>query len=425
MWVKHQKTIFQVVWMIKKKRWGFRLVLLTVMLCAVAIYAALNYPLITHSSRFLLSCGVMLSIMAIAFGHLSYKRVHNCKVFLLGYLQGFTLFSFFASFLAADLFHAPLPPQNFYSALIILFYVNLLIVIPVKSLVKYSMVRSCTLFMFTIELIIVDICYLSPHATDWIGYIKYNGLSDYFFWAGPVLSMGFVALCATLLKNEFHIGGLIASLSIVLAVVWVYGLDNGVPLKMQQLFMVVAAVVLLTGIMFHWVSKIEHRVVIDPLLQIYNREYCSKIISEQAPMELSPPLSIAMVDIDHFKNVNDTYGHQAGDAVLYTVAQAVHADATSHGGIVCRYGGEELAVFFPGKRVKETAAIMDTCRTAVEKIVTESGKKKIAVTVSVGVAERAESAQSVTQVMNAADKALYKAKKGGRNQVKTGSLRAS
>ncbi len=409
----------------KKNRWGFRLVLLTVLLCAVSIYAALNYPFVTESSKFLFSCGTVLSIMVIITGHLSYKRVHNCKVFLLGYLQGFTLFSFFASFLAVDLFNAPLPPHNFYSALIILFYINLLITIPVKSLLKYSMVRSITLLLFTIELILVDICYLSPHATDWIGFINFNGLSDCFLWIGPVLSLVLITLCIALLKNEFHIGGLISSLSIVLAVVWVYGLANGVPHKMQQLFMVVASLVLLTGIMFHWVSKIEHRVVIDPLLQIYNREYCSKIISEQAPMELSPPLSIAMVDIDHFKHVNDTYGHQAGDDVLYTVAQAVHADATAHGGIVCRYGGEELAVFFPGKRVKESAAIMNTCRATVEKIVTESGKKKIAVTVSVGVAERSESAQSVTLVMNAADKALYKAKKGGRNQVKTGSVRAS
>jgi len=411
--------------MMKKNRWGFRLVLLTVMLCAVSIYAALNYPLITHSSRFLFICGIVLSIIVIAFGHLSYKRVHNCKVFLLGYLQGFTLFSFFTSFFVADILLTPFPPENFYGALIILLYINLLIAIPVRSFVKFSMVRSITLFLFTIELILVDICYLSPHATDWVGYITYNGLSDFFFWAGPVVSIILIILCITLLKNEFHIGGLISSFSIVLAVIWVYGLDDGVPVKMQQLLMVVAALVMLTGIMFHWVARIEHRVVIDPLLQIYNREYCSKIISEQAPMELSPPLSIAMVDIDHFKNVNDTYGHQAGDAVLYTVAQAVHTDAAAHGGIVCRYGGEELAVFFPGKRVKETAAIMDTCRTTVEKIVTESGKKKITVTVSVGVAERTESAQSVTLVMNAADKALYKAKKGGRNQVKTSSVRAS
>jgi diguanylate cyclase (GGDEF)-like protein len=346
-------------------------------------------------------------------------------VFLLGYLQGFTLFSFFAAFLVTDLFQVPLPPQNFYSALIILFFVNLLIVVPVKSLVKYSMVRSLTLCLFTIELIIVDLCYLSPHATDWIGFLKYSGLTDGIFWAGPVVSLLLIVLCITWLKNEFHIGGLVSSLSIIVAVVWVYGLDNQVPLKMQQLIMVIAVVVLLTGIMFHWVAKIEHRVVIDPLLQIYNREYCSKIISEQAPMELSPPLSIAMVDIDHFKHVNDTYGHQAGDSVLYTVAQAVHTDASANGGIVCRYGGEELAVFFPGKRVKETAVIMNSCRTNVEKIVTESGKKKIAVTVSVGVAERTESAQSMTQVMDAADKALYKAKKGGRNQVKTGSVRAS
>lgn len=411
--------------MIKRSRWGFRLVLLTVMLCAVSMYAANNYPQLIQSNRFLLSCGLVLSMMVIVFGHLSYKRVHNCKVYLLGYLQGFALFSIFASLIASEQFQAPLPPHNFFSAMIIVSYVNLFIAIQAKSLVKYSLVRSITLFLFTIELIIVDICYLSPHATDWIDYLNYNDFKDLTALIGPVLSLVVITLCMTLLRNEFHIGGLISSLSIALAVVWGYGLDNGVPYKMQLLFMVVASLVLLIGIMFHWVAKIEHRVIIDPLLQIYNREYCSKIISEQAPMELSPPLSIAMVDIDHFKNVNDTYGHQAGDDVLFTIAQAVHTDAIAHGGIACRYGGEELAVFFPGKRVKETAAIMDSCRTAIEKIITESGKKKIAVTVSVGVAERTESAQSVTLVMNAADKALYKAKKGGRNQVKTGSIRAS
>ena len=98
-------------------------------------------------------------------------------------------------------------------------------------------------------------------------------------------------------------------------------------------------------------------------------------------MNVTPPFAVAMVDIDHFKNVNDTYGHQAGDAVLHSVAQTL-LRTLSPQGTVCRYGGEELAVFFPQKKTSEVVPLMERAREEIEKSKTESGKKRISVTIS-------------------------------------------
>jgi diguanylate cyclase (GGDEF)-like protein len=125
-----------------------------------------------------------------------------------------------------------------------------------------------------------------------------------------------------------------------------------------------------------------------------------------------------MIDIDHFKQVNDTYGHQAGDEVLHAVAQAVERGA-GEDSITCRYGGEELAVFFPQRTANEAARIGERIRAGIEKIKTKSGRKTIQVTVSIGVSHRDSYGQSIVEVIQAADKALYEAKNGGRNQVKT------
>ena len=168
----------------------------------------------------------------------------------------------------------------------------------------------------------------------------------------------------------------------------------------------------------HGSSRMEHRISFDPLLKIYNRDYCSRIITEQANMNVSPPFAVAMVDIDHFKQVNDTYGHLAGDAVLHAVAQAVQHGAGQQG-IACRYGGEELALFFPQKTTKEITPIVEKIRTDIEKTKTRSGNKKISVTISAGISHRESFSQSIVDVIKASDKALYAAKNGGRNQVKT------
>jgi diguanylate cyclase (GGDEF)-like protein len=170
-------------------------------------------------------------------------------------------------------------------------------------------------------------------------------------------------------------------------------------------------------------ARMEHRVAYDPLLHIYNRSYCSRIISEQSSVNTAPPLAVAMIDIDHFKKVNDTHGHQVGDQVLYNTAQAVCREVVPDG-VVCRYGGEELIVFFPRKTAKEIVNIMERVRSSVEKVKTAAPRRKIKVTLSCGISCRTDMSQSVIDVIHTADKALYRAKKGGRNRTKSARTRA-
>ena len=144
--------------------------------------------------------------------------------------------------------------------------------------------------------------------------------------------------------------------------------------------------------------------------------------------------SIAMLDIDHFKNFNDRHGHDVGDDVLKIVSR--HIAEVSGGGIPYRYGGEEFCIIFPGKRLKPCTPHLEAVREAIgdHSIVlrdkttrpksskagaNQRGKKKrqksVSVTISIGLAEKTSAAKSSEQVLKMADKALYKAKQNGRN----------
>ena len=158
-----------------------------------------------------------------------------------------------------------------------------------------------------------------------------------------------------------------------------------------------------------------------------------RALNEALP-RLSGQFSVAMVDVDHFKRFNDTYGHDAGDHVLRLVAARL-AQAPG-GGTAYRYGGEEFALVFPGKGVDECLPHLEELRETVEtsrftmrrrfrpraKPKGDKGRKTrpgITITVSIGVAERNHKHSNPDQVVMAADKALYRAKEAGRNRVAT------
>ena len=158
-----------------------------------------------------------------------------------------------------------------------------------------------------------------------------------------------------------------------------------------------------------------------------------RALNEALP-RLSGQFTVAMVDVDHFKRFNDTYGHDAGDHVLRLVAARL-AQAPG-GGTAYRYGGEEFALVFPGKGQDECLPHLEELREMVEthrftmrrrfrprvKPKNDKGRKSrqaIMITVSIGVAERNHRHASPDQVVQAADKALYRAKEAGRNRVST------
>ena len=155
----------------------------------------------------------------------------------------------------------------------------------------------------------------------------------------------------------------------------------------------------------------------------------------EALLRLGSQYTIGMVDVDHFKRINDSHGHDVGDQVLKMVAAKLAQ--VGGGGRAYRYGGEEFAVLFPGKGAEECLPELEALRQVVEdatfilrsrirskrkkeKILAERGPgKRVPVTVSIGVAERGNRYSKPDQVVKAADRALYRAKDGGRNQVQT------
>ncbi len=158
-----------------------------------------------------------------------------------------------------------------------------------------------------------------------------------------------------------------------------------------------------------------------------------RALNEALP-RLSGQFTVAMVDVDHFKRFNDTYGHDAGDHVLRLVAARLAQ--SPGGGTAYRYGGEEFALVFPGKgqdeclpHLEELREIVETSRFTMRrrfrprvKPKNDKGRKTrpgITITVSIGVAERNHRNTSPDQVVQAADKALYRAKEAGRNRVST------
>mgnify|MGYP001574937937 CR=1 FL=1 len=134
---------------------------------------------------------------------------------------------------------------------------------------------------------------------------------------------------------------------------------------------------------------------------------------------LNHPLSLMIIDIDHFKQVNDKYGHQTGDAILKQVAMAIKEQMRLQVDIVARYGGEEIAVIMPEVNGGDPSAatIADRVRVALEAKTFPVGGLNIHITVSIGVATYPAQASDVANLIRTADLALYRAKDNGRNRV--------
>jgi diguanylate cyclase (GGDEF)-like protein len=157
----------------------------------------------------------------------------------------------------------------------------------------------------------------------------------------------------------------------------------------------------------------------DALTGAFNRRHLQDRLSSEAAYARrhGTPLSLLLLDIDHFKQINDAHGHAVGDAALQQLAQALLA-LTRKEDVLARYGGEEFALVARGIQRDEVLALAERVRRSVEqqRLITEHGT--LTFTVSIGVAHSETGADADTQgLLNAADRALYAAKDAGRNNV--------
>jgi diguanylate cyclase (GGDEF)-like protein len=158
----------------------------------------------------------------------------------------------------------------------------------------------------------------------------------------------------------------------------------------------------------------------DPMTKAFNRRHLEAVVEmEFARAErFKRPLSIAMLDIDHFKRYNDTHGHQSGDAALIAVSQHIQSNLRGTDWLF-RYGGEEFLILLSESDAADASTRLDALRASISEMgITVDGVSLPHVTVSCGVAGLDASGTTFSELVAAADEALYEAKRSGRNQVK-------
>lgn len=173
-------------------------------------------------------------------------------------------------------------------------------------------------------------------------------------------------------------------------------------------------------------EKLREQAIRDPLTGLFNRRY----LKETLPRELArahrenKPLSIIMIDIDHFKAVNDQFGHGAGDRLLQALSEMLRC-LIRESDIACRYGGEEFLAVLPGAALQDSLTRAESFRVGFEQLTITYENHRISRTISLGVAVYPDHGDDSETLIAAADKALYQAKKAGRNQVKCFSNQSS
>ncbi|MBN2144951.1 MAG: GGDEF domain-containing protein [Candidatus Aureabacteria bacterium] len=222
----------------------------------------------------------------------------------------------------------------------------------------------------------------------------------------------FIVIIAAIIRKQraFENGFFWATLSVFLGLV--YSQSGSV-----SLFYLSSAVLILAISVIESSHSMAFR---DELTGILGRRSLNDYI-----LKLGSTYTIAMVDIDHFKKFNDRYGHATGDDVLRLVASIL--SEVGGGGKCFRYGGEEFTVVFPGKAAKDAVSFLEGVRERVASSVltvrnkksnrSKQAKKRVAVTISIGLAEKDGLFSTPEEVIHAADKALYRAKKSGRNRI--------
>lgn len=173
-------------------------------------------------------------------------------------------------------------------------------------------------------------------------------------------------------------------------------------------------------IIWHQNRRLTDQVLTDPLTGLGNHRFLHEAFQTETRRRSATlkPLSCLMMDLDHFKRVNDTYGHPFGDVVLQGLARLIQ-EGLRPGDRAARYGGEEFLCLLPDCDAAAAQAVAERIRSLVAGHLFHRGTEKIPVTISIGTATELSPSADYQKLIEKADQALYQAKRNGRNRVET------
>ena len=165
-------------------------------------------------------------------------------------------------------------------------------------------------------------------------------------------------------------------------------------------------------------SKLREQAIRDSLTNLFNRRYLEETLDRELGRAAREnyPVCVIMIDLDHFKRINDTYGHEAGDLVLKAIADVL-AEQSRRGDFACRYGGEEFVVTMPNITMDIAYERAEVLRQSLNLLSVPYEYYNLSVTISMGIACYPENGQTRETILRAADQALYAAKEAGRDHI--------
>jgi len=190
-------------------------------------------------------------------------------------------------------------------------------------------------------------------------------------------------------------------------------------LGLQQLVVTVGETIKLALSNLKLRDELRQQAIHDPLTDLFNRRY----LEETLPRDLyqaqrrNAPLSVVMLDLDGFKQFNDSYGHGAGDALLREFGRILRAHLRKSD-ISCRYGGDEFLLVLPDSSVTDTQDRLEEIRTALKKLQIRYGEQMLdMITLSAGITQTPEHGITASELLQTADKAMYAAKQAGGDRI--------
>jgi len=359
---------------------------------------------------------LILYLLALLLALLTYRSLYNVKILLASFLflmvGVFSMLYFIGFQMPNGEIYRIGKDEGVHLLLYLLYSTLLLFLALVPSYLPKLLTRVCITSFILVELAVMIACpgFLSPAMKEHIPWmLKQPGL----IVLGMNAAVAVLAHILSARRRDPYAWSITAFLVLFSIAFLVRGSER------EILLLHVVPIVLTLMVMANLTASLSHHAHYDQLLNIYNRGHCNNILQGKGK-SLGKRFALALLDLDHFKKVNDRHGHAAGDRVLYEVAQKVREKALPRG-ITCRYGGEEILVVFPGTSLEYAEKVGREIVSSIDQMrIPVGGKKKkkdLRITVSGGLAAGRSGKDNVMAVLESADRALYRAKRLGRNRL--------